>query len=574
MPTPRTSRRTSRRSPRPRLLAVAAAVLFAVALAAVAGAADARARATAPSSTTPPAIAGAAQVGSTLTATPGSWTGDSPISYSFTWLRCDSGGNACAAIAGATSQTYLIAVADLGARLRVSVVAVNGAGAAAAVSATTSVISSAPSAPTSSVAPTVTGAARQGEVLTVSTGTWTGTGTITYTYQWKRCDSAGQGCVDASSVIAQNSVTLTAGDVGKTMRAVVIATTTAGAASATSAPTPVVVARDAPAVTAIPAISGIAREGESLTATTGTWQGSGLTFKYTWRRCDAAGENCTDASAPITQNTVNLVSADTGKTIRVVVTATSAGGTATSTSDYTSVVVKKDAPVATASPTLSGTPREGQTLTAAHGTWNGAGAITYQYQWQRCDSAGLGCVDASNVITQGSITLAAADVGKTIRARVIATNAAGSSTVTTAATTVVLGKDAPAPPGTDGLPSGNGPFPVAQIVAPNRLVVKTATATPGRITSRAAFVLTVLVTDAKGRPVQGATVKATPLPGPWARGTSAVTGADGRAALEIRPTAKLPLAKGSLPVLVQAGKTGDDATLPVTGLRAISVAIG
>ena len=271
---------------------------------------------------------------------------------------------------------------------------------------------------------------------------------------------------------------------------------------------------------------------------------------------------------------MTLVNADTGKTIRVVVTTTGAGGTATSTSDPTAVVVKKDAPVSTALPALSGEAREGRQLTVSNGTWNGTGTITYQYQWQRCDASGQSCVDASNVIAQNAVTLAAADVGKTIRARVIATNAAGSASASTIASVLVVAANAAAPAGSDGLPAGNGPFQAAQITAPNRLVIKAAAVTPARITSRSVSVLTVTVTDAKGRPVQGAVVTATPLPGIWAKGTSAPTGADGKAAIEIRPTVKLPLKKGNLPVLLKATKPQDDATLPVTGFRAVQLAVG
>ncbi len=199
------------------MLALALALAVALAATGTAGAAPQRATATAPSVATQPAIAGAAQVGSTLTATSGSWTGDAPLTYAFTWLRCNGSGNACTAIAGSTSQSYLLVAGDLAATLRVSVVAVNSAGAGGGVSAPSAAVAS---APTSSVAPTITGTVRQGQVLTASPGTWTGTGTITYTYQWKRCDTAGQTCAGASSVIAQNTITLTAADVGKTIRAV------------------------------------------------------------------------------------------------------------------------------------------------------------------------------------------------------------------------------------------------------------------------------------------------------------------------------------------------------------------
>src|SRR5581483_9110144 len=50
-----------------------------------------------PSNMTRPTITGTARDGSAVTATHGSWTG-SPTSYTYRWLRCDSGGGACTAI--------------------------------------------------------------------------------------------------------------------------------------------------------------------------------------------------------------------------------------------------------------------------------------------------------------------------------------------------------------------------------------------------------------------------------------------------------------------------------------------
>jgi hypothetical protein len=375
-------------------------------------------------------------------------------------------------------------------------------------------------------------------------------------------------------VIAQNTITLAATDVGTTIRAIAIATTGAGAAAATSAPSPVVLAVNAPAIATLPTVTGIAREGETLTAGAGTWAGSGISYKYQWRRCDQAGENCVDASAAVVQNTVTLVAADTARTMRVVVTATSSGGVATATSEPSAVVVKRDAPVNTAAPAVTGTARDGQTLTVAHGTWNGAGTIAYTYQWKRCDGAGQSCVDASAVITQATITLAAADVGKTIRAAVIATNAVGSATTTSAATPVVVAKDAAAAAPSAGLPAGTGPLTIAQLVSPNRLLIARVTAVPARIATRQIFVLQVRVTDVKGRPVGGAVVQAVPAVASWARGGKATTGADGVAAIEIRPSAKLPLARGTLPLFLQVTKPGDDPVFTVGSSRLAQVTIG
>jgi mannan endo-1,4-beta-mannosidase len=100
-----------------------------------------------PSNTSLPTIAGTAQIGQTLTATSGTWSGSAPITYAYQWLRCNSSGAGCANISGATATSYLLASADQGSTLRVSVRATNPYGSATAQSAATSVVGSAPPPP-------------------------------------------------------------------------------------------------------------------------------------------------------------------------------------------------------------------------------------------------------------------------------------------------------------------------------------------------------------------------------------------------------------------------------------------
>jgi hypothetical protein len=88
--------------------------------------------ATVPSNTGRPSIAGAAILGSTLTASAGAWTGSPAPAFAFQWQRCDAAGNGCTPLAGATSQTYAIQAADEGATLRIQVTASNVAGSASA----------------------------------------------------------------------------------------------------------------------------------------------------------------------------------------------------------------------------------------------------------------------------------------------------------------------------------------------------------------------------------------------------------------------------------------------------------
>ena len=88
--------------------------------------------------------------------------------------------------------------------------------------------------------PLLSGLAKQGSALAVSNGSWSGTA-ASYSYQWRRCDSAGVACADVAGATG-SSYLLGAGDVGKTLRAVVKASNSAGSASAESARSAVVAA--------------------------------------------------------------------------------------------------------------------------------------------------------------------------------------------------------------------------------------------------------------------------------------------------------------------------------------------
>ncbi len=144
--------------------------------------------------------------------------------------------------------------------------------------------------------------------------------------------------------------------------------------------------------TALPVVAGTLRDGQTLSATAGTWTGTPvIAFGYQWRRCDAAGNGCADI-AGATSATYTQVAGDVGGTLRVVVTGTNAAGSASATSAATGVVTPAP-PLNTALPTISGTARDGQTLTAANGTWTGTPVIAYGYQWRRCDAAGASCAD-------------------------------------------------------------------------------------------------------------------------------------------------------------------------------------
>ena len=110
-----------------------------------------------------PTISGTVVIGQTLTESNGSWS-NSPTGYSYQWELCNSSGGACAAIAGATGQTYVITANDAGSTIRVLETASNSSGPGAATSSSqTAVVPAAatstgtsPATTTSLVAPGLT----------------------------------------------------------------------------------------------------------------------------------------------------------------------------------------------------------------------------------------------------------------------------------------------------------------------------------------------------------------------------------------------------------------------------------
>jgi len=93
-----------------------------------------------PTNKTLPTISGTSESGQTLTAQHGTWTG-SPTSFSLSWSRCDTSGNNCVAIAGATAKIYTLTDTDVGHTLRVEATARNASGPGHATSAPTGVVS-------------------------------------------------------------------------------------------------------------------------------------------------------------------------------------------------------------------------------------------------------------------------------------------------------------------------------------------------------------------------------------------------------------------------------------------------
>lgn len=106
-------------------------------------------------------------------------------------------------------------------------------------------------------------------------------------------------------------------------------------------------------------------------------------------------------------------------------------------------------PENTGLPSISGAAKELGTLNAAHGTWTG-GALTYTYQWQRCE-AGV-CSNIAGA-TASSYVAKFPDVDLKLDVVVTATNKIGSAHATSPQTGLIAGippKNEGAPPTVEG----------------------------------------------------------------------------------------------------------------------------
>jgi hypothetical protein len=177
-------------------------------------------------------VGGTVEPGGTLTAGDGTWSGTTPVDFTYQWQRCDADGTNCVDVSGATDDTYTLGDDDLGHTVVVVVTATNSAGTDTATSAPSAVL---PAPPANTTPPSISGTDELGSVLTADPGTWSGTGPLDMTYQWQRCDFFGNNCVDIVGA-TDDTYTLGTDDVGQTIKVIVTASNAAGSDSA-GAPT-------------------------------------------------------------------------------------------------------------------------------------------------------------------------------------------------------------------------------------------------------------------------------------------------------------------------------------------------
>lgn len=109
--------------------------------------------------------------------------------------------------------------------------------------------------PKNKTLPTISGTALVGQTLVATHGTWSGTPT-SFHYAWSRCDTAGAACLAISGATSK-IYTVTATDVGHTIRVTVTARNASGATPATSAQTAIVPTSGCPSATGPIPVTGV-----------------------------------------------------------------------------------------------------------------------------------------------------------------------------------------------------------------------------------------------------------------------------------------------------------------------------
>jgi hypothetical protein len=336
-----------------------------------------------------PRISGVAKVGEQLSCSPGTWAGDPQPSVTYTWQRDG------AVTVGAANAPYTTTSEDKGHKLSCAVTATNTGGSKTATSETVTI-----DAPPQSIEPPeITGRSEVGETLHCLAGSWEGYPTPTDTYLWLRDGVPISGESGSSYTARQN-------DEGQELSCEVTATNSTGTTKSKSA-TETVVAP--PKNVVLPQISGTLEAGETLSCSTGSWDGYPVPeYRDQWGRDGVAISGAE-------KNTYVVTTADEGQKLECEVTATNSVSFATATSQAVTILAK---PKNVVLPQISGIAKAGGGLSCSKGVWAGTPEPTYTYKWLR-EARPIAGADEEDYEVHGE------DEGSTLICEVIATNSVG-----------------------------------------------------------------------------------------------------------------------------------------------------
>lgn len=426
-------------------------------------------------------------VGDTVYAYTSDWAAYPGITeVSVAWKRCDAAGDNCALLGGETNYSYVVAAADVGHTLRISVTGTNGVESLSVESPPSPLVDDTPAndnfadaadlgatAPTSVADDNYLATYEDGEnndaTAPVDHSVWyRWTAPESKTYFVDSCQSASAPnfavnvYIDAglgiSELAANNGANNSCDDAGKGAGTFFAANAGSSyfiqaGSSAGQGPmefTLTIHQVPAPSFATSPTLTGAALEHSTLSlAAESETSVINTVEEIFWTLCDSAGANCTDL-AEITTGDALLTTEMIGKRIRATVTYTNANGSVSES--VLSPVIEPDTDsdgltdaddtcpteagarangcppseiVNNASPTITGSTIVGQQLTSSTGDWtvnHDPLGYALAYRWQRCATASTSTCSDIAGATNTSYSLLAADKGNFIRVVVVATN--------------------------------------------------------------------------------------------------------------------------------------------------------
>ena len=387
-------------------------------------------------------IRGTAQVGRTLTAETSGISDEDGLAratFSYQWSADDMD------VEGATYPTYKISKKDEGKTIKVRVTFTDNAGKEKTLtSAATAPVKPAQSNEPATGLPTIDGTAQVGETLTADTSDIAdsdGLTNATFTYQWLADDADISGATGSTYTLAD-------ADSSKAIKVRVSFTDDAGnEETLTSAATEVVTGAEPAERPSMPTgLSGDAYHDRVILSWDDPGDASIDGYMILRRQHDthAQGKFSTlveDTGTSETTYTDDTVTPEKRYTYRI--KAINEHGESERSSWFHTDTPAEPSTPATGAPTISGTAQVGETLTAdtsGIADENGLTNATFAYQWLADDAEIAGA-------TGSSYTLAEADEGKAIKARVSFTDDGGNAeTLTSAATAAVVGAGPTEPP--------------------------------------------------------------------------------------------------------------------------------
>ncbi|GGD07475.1 Ig-like domain repeat protein [Nocardioides daphniae] len=274
--------------------------------------------------------------------------------------------------------------------------------------------------PSATVAPKVEGAGVLGTELRVTAPTWDRVD-VDDAYQWLRSGVAIPGATGTTYEV-------TTDDVDRPLSVRVTGTSAEfGVGTTTSLPV-VGLPGQGPEVVTAPVVSGTGAVGTTLASTPATWDRDDVTATYQWLRDGTVISGATGETYPV-------VAADLDKALTLRVTGTAVGRQPTVTASNAVTVVRGVAPQATTPPTVTGTPKVGQSVGMTPPTWDLTGVSTRR-EWLR---------DGEPIAGATATTYApvADDLGRELSVRVTGDRAGHHTSVVVSSPVVVQPGDAP-----------------------------------------------------------------------------------------------------------------------------------